>query len=110
MVETLRAIGTAAIVATMALAWVVVIVHHFLASWWKTPEGRHVFTFELVLAVVLGLWGLRLIIPEGDWFLFIRVVAFALLPVVLVWRLRILIANHRRARKARLEAENGQPS
>ncbi len=108
MVETLRTIGTVEIVIAMALAWVVVLVHHFLAKWWTTPEGRHVFTFELVLAVVLGLWGLRLIIPEGDWFLFLRVVAFALLPVVLVWRLRILIANHRRARKARLEAERGR--
>ncbi len=105
MVEVLRTAGTVLIVATMALAWLVVVVHHFLGRWWQTAEGRHVFLYELVIAVVLGLWGLRLIIPEGDWFLFIRLAAFALLPLVFIWRIRILFSNHRRARKARLEAE-----
>lgn len=108
MVELLRNAGTVLIVGTAVLSWVVVGIHHRLMRWWATEFGRHVFVFELVLAVVLGLWALRLIVPEGDWFQFIRLIAFAGVPIVLVWRIRILIISWRSTREQREEAERGE--
>ncbi len=105
MVEVLRNAGTILIVVTAALSWITVVLHHLLARWWETEFGRHTFAFELVVAVVSGLWALRLLIPEGDWFQAVRLAAFAAVPLVVAWRIRILIIAWR---TVRLEAEHGR--
>lgn len=99
MAEFVRLAGTALIMLAAVLSVGVVVVHQLLARWWRNAAGRHVFTHEAVLALVLSLWALRLAVPEGDWFLLVRLAAFALVPVVLAWRLVIIIQTWRRGRR-----------
>jgi hypothetical protein len=96
--DVFRQIGTVLILISALLAVACVVAHHALARWWNTGAGRHAFTFEAVLALSLSLWTLRLAIPDGDWFQIVRLVAFAFVPVVLAWRLTIIIQTWRRQR------------
>ncbi|MEV4287339.1 hypothetical protein AB0K40_17685 [Nonomuraea bangladeshensis] len=97
--EALHAIGSALIGLTAVLAIAAVVVHQLLARWWETEAGRHAFTFELALALSLTLWAVRLAVPEGDWFLAVRLIAFALVPIALAWRIRIIVQIWRRNRR-----------
>ncbi|MFF3443659.1 hypothetical protein [Streptosporangium sp. NPDC002721] len=101
MVEEIRLAGSVLIGVTTVLAVACVVVHQLLARWWRTSSGRHVFTFEAVLALSLSLWSLRLVIPEGDWFQVVRLVAFAGMPFVLAWRIRIIVQTWRKGRRER---------
>lgn len=103
MAEALQAVGSLLIGLTTVLAITAVALHQLLARWWETEAGRHAFTFEAVLALSLTLWTLRLVVPVGDWFLVVRLAAFALLPVALAWRIRIIVQTWRRNRRRRKE-------
>lgn len=94
-------IGSVLITVSAVLAVTAVVLHQLVARWWKTESGRHAFTFEAVLALSLVLWTARLAVPDGDWFVVARLVAFALVPVVLGWRIRIIVLMWRRGRKRR---------
>jgi hypothetical protein len=96
-------VGTALIVVSALLSVACVVAHQVLARWWETPVGRHVFAFEAVLAACLGLWALRLALPEGDWFEVPRLVAFAGVPLVLGWRLLIILRVWGEERRRRME-------
>lgn len=91
MDDSLYLIGSALVVVSALLAVACVAAQALLARWWETPGGRHVMAFQGVLAVCLSLWALRLAIPDGDWFQGARLVAFAGVPVVLGWRLLIIL-------------------
>ncbi|SFK92886.1 hypothetical protein SAMN05216275_14180 [Streptosporangium canum] len=103
MGEGLRLIGSLLVVVTALLAWACVIAQVLLARWWQTSAGRHVFVFQLVLALCTGLWALRLLIPDGDWFQVARLVAFTLVPWVLGWRFLIILQTWRKGRRQREE-------
>lgn len=103
-VELIRHLGTIEIVAAAAMAWLVVTTHHLLSKWATTPGGRHAFTFEVVLAVCLSLWAFRLVVPDGNGFLLVRLVAFAGVPLVLFWRWLIIVRVWREARRRRKES------
>lgn len=105
MVEALRLIGSVLIVVSFVLALAGVVAHLLLARWWETAHGRHVFAFQTVLALSLGLWSLRLLIPDGDWFQTVRLIAFAGIPVVLAWRLQIIIQTWRDMRRKSVEED-----
>jgi hypothetical protein len=98
--------GSVLVVVTALIAIACVVAQALLARWWETPGGRHVFAFQSVLAACLSLWAIRLLFPGGDWFLIPRLVAFALVPLVLAWRLRIIIQTWRRARRLRQETHD----
>lgn len=101
--EGLRGVGTLFILLSAVLATACVAAHALLARWWQTTAGRHTFAFEFVLAACLNLWALRLIIPDGDWFNIARLAAFSGVPVVLAWRLEIIIRTWRTGRRKRKE-------
>lgn len=105
MAELVRVAGSVLITISALLAVAVVVAHQLLARWERTPAGRHAFTFEAVLALSLTLWTLRLMVPDGDWFLIVRLCAFALVPVVLAWRLAVIVQTWRRARRRRREEQ-----
>lgn len=105
LADMFQQIGTALIVVSALLAFACVTMHSLLARWWRTPAGRHAFSFEAVLALCLCLWASRLVVPEGDWFLLLRLAAFALVPVILAWRLVIIIQTWRRTRRNRAKGE-----
>ncbi|MET8866545.1 hypothetical protein ABZW11_26705 [Nonomuraea sp. NPDC004580] len=93
--------GSILIGVSALLSLAVVATHQMLARWERTAAGRHAFLFEAVLALSLTLWALRVAIPEGQWFLAARLAAFALVPVVLAWRLIVIIQTWRRTRRTR---------
>lgn len=107
MGEGLRLAGSVLVVVSAVLAWACVVAQALLARWWMTSAGRHVFAFQAVLALCLGLWGIRLLIPDGDWFQAVRLAAFTGVPVVLAWRLQIIIQTWRRGRRQRDKEERG---
>lgn len=107
MDDGLHLAGTVLIVASALLASACVAAHTVLARWWRTNAGRHAFAFEAVIALCLDLWALRLIAPEGAWFLVARLGAFCGVPVVLAWRLDIIIRTWRAARQERTENKEG---
>ncbi len=110
MNELVRLAGTVLIFVSAVLATGCVVAQGLLARWWKTPAGRHTFAFQATLALCLDLWAMRLVVPEGDWFLVARLVAFACVPVVLGWRLEIIIRTWQRGRQSRTEADSGHQS
>jgi len=107
MAEGLRATGSVLVVVSALLAVACVVAQAVLARWWQTSSGRHVFAFQSVLAACLGLWAARLAIPDGDWFEVARIVAFAGVPVVLAWRLQIIIRTWRSRQRERKESLDG---
>lgn len=98
------AVGTALVVTSAALAVACVVAQGMLARWWKSPAGRHVMAFQAVLAACLGLWALRLVVPDGAWFIALRLAAFTGVPVVLGWRLLIIVQTWRRMRREHRES------
>ncbi|NUW45531.1 putative phage holin [Nonomuraea rhodomycinica] len=97
MADLIQHAGTALITISALLAVGCVVVHSALARWWKTAAGRHAFSFEAVLALSLTLWVVRLALPNWEWFTLLRLAAFALVPVVLAWRLVIIVQVWRRS-------------
>ncbi len=96
--------GSVLIVITAILATACPVVYGAFHRWWTTPTGRHLFSFMTVIAVIVDLWALRLIIPDGDWFVAVRLAAFALLPWVLAWRLLIIVKAVIAEKRERREA------
>jgi hypothetical protein len=99
MRDPLFVVGSAFLFVTTLLAWACVLAQALLARWWETSAGRHVMSFQGVLAVLLGLWTLRVWFPDAGWLLVARLAAFALLPVVLAWRLAIILRTWRDKRR-----------
>jgi len=103
--DLVHLIGSLLVVVTALLAIACVAAQALLARWWSTPAGRHVFAFQAVLALCLGLWAARLFAPDGEWFQVARLVAFALVPWVLAWRLLIIVQTWRKRRRQRVEED-----
>ncbi len=99
MHDTLFDLGNLLLVLTALLADACVIAQAMLARWWQTPAGRHVMAFQAVLAAMATLWALRVWLPDASWLLVARFAAFAGLPIVLAWRLAIIIRTWRAKRR-----------
>lgn len=101
-------VGTVLVLVSALLALACVAAQALLARWWETPGGRHVMAFQLVLAACLSLWALRLVVPDGEWFVALRLVSFACVPGVLLWRLLIIVRTWRAKRREHVkEASRG---
>lgn len=96
-------VGQAFVVVSALLAIAGLVVYQALSRWWESPYGRHFFSFQAVLAACLSLWASRLFFPDGDWFQVARLVAFAGVPVVLAWRIVVIIRAWREERSIRME-------
>ncbi len=83
-------IGNVLLMLTAALAGAIVLVYA-TTRWWETAAGRNVMAFMACVAAVTGLHVLRLWYVGGLVFLWLRVAVFALVPLVLAWRLWMLI-------------------
>lgn len=84
-------IGSTLVVLSATIALTFMVVYHLKAHWWRTNDGRHVFTFMGVITTVLLLTTAQILVGDAAWFEWLRVAAFAGVPVVLTWRLGILI-------------------
>ncbi|MEU8151801.1 hypothetical protein [Nonomuraea sp. NPDC048901] len=102
---SLYLVGTVEVVLSAVLAVACVAAQMLLARWWQTAAGRHVMAFQAVLAVCLSLWTLRLVVPDGGWFIALRLAAFSGVPLVLAWRLAIIIRTWRSKRREHIKGE-----
>ncbi len=71
-----------------------IVLYHRLAAWWKSEAGRHVMSFMAIIAAVLVLSSLRALLGaslDTPWFQWLRVAVFVGVPVVIGWRIRLLI-------------------
>lgn len=93
-----HAIGNALVISSAIVSLVFIFAYHQRAYWWRTGDGRHVFTFMAVIAAVLTSASLRIIFGDPEWYTWVRVIVFAGVPVVLVWRLSILLSAQSRRR------------
>lgn len=98
--------GSVLIVLCAVLATASPVVYGAYHKWWRSSTGRHIFTYMTVLAVVVDLWALRLVVPEGGWFVVVRLVAFSLLPWVFAWRLLIIVKAVLAEKRERKEGGN----
>ncbi|GAA2860228.1 hypothetical protein [Nonomuraea rubra] len=105
MHDELYLIGSVLLIVTSLLALACVAAQALLARWWETPGGRHVMAFQSVLAAVLALWALRVWIPDSDLIRTLRSIAFAGVPVVLGWRLLIILKTWREKRREHTRKE-----
>ncbi|MEV0586308.1 hypothetical protein [Nonomuraea sp. NPDC050310] len=96
-------VGSALLILSAVLALACVVAQALLARWWKTGAGRHVFAFQGVLAAVLVLWTLRVWFPDIEWIIAARMIAFACVPLVLSWRLAIILRTWRAQRRKHTE-------
>jgi hypothetical protein len=103
MRDPLFLIGSVLVVVSALLALACVVSQALLARWWETPAGRHVFIFQGVLAAVLALWALRIWVPDNAFVLALRFAAFAGVPVVLGWRLLIILKTWRAKRREHIK-------
>jgi hypothetical protein len=92
-------VGSVLIIVTALLAISCVAAQALLARWWETAGGRHVMAFQSVVAALASLWALRVWLPDAEWILVARFVAFACLPPVLAWRLAIIVRTWRDKRR-----------
>ena len=105
MHDLLFTVGSILVIVSAVLACACVAAQALLARWWETPAGRHVMGFQAVLAAVLGLWTLRLWVPDAGWLVGLRFAAFAGVPVVLGWRLLIILRTWRSRRREHARKE-----
>lgn len=104
MDERLYLVGSVFLIVTALIAVACVVAQALLARWWETSAGRHVMAFQGVLAAVLTLGALRAWLPDAQWLIVLRFAAFAGVPIVLGWRLAIILRTWRRRRRESKEA------
>ena len=71
---------------------------HLHVAWWESPMGRHLFAYLGVTAAVLTLSAARIVVDDSPTFQIIRIVVFALVPLVIMWRLWLQIRAWREDR------------
>jgi hypothetical protein len=83
-------VWAAAIPATLS------VILHGLTPWRATAVGRNLFWYALVVAAILDLSLVRTLAGDTAWFAALRLVVFAAVPVVLIWRvaLQVNIRRH----------------
>lgn len=86
-----EAIGNVLLVATWLPA-VLAVAFYARVPWWRSAVGRHLFSYMLIVALVLTLGVVR-IVWEPSWFWWLRVGAFALFTAATWWRLALVISE-----------------
>lgn len=86
-------VGNGLAVLTTLLAWLFVILYHVASPWWRSEAGRNLMSMMFVIAAVLSLSTVRIVAGAGadtGWFVWLRTLVFAAVPVVIGWRLWML--------------------
>ncbi len=107
-------LGSVLILLCTALALTCATFYGCWFRWWTSEEGRHLFVFMGVIAVVLSVWTVLLLTGGAAWqdrpatsTEWARV-ALALVAVILADRLRLLVKGKREEiRRRRGRAEHG---
>lgn len=102
----IQVLGNLLILLSAVEATAFVVVYAMLAPWWRSDVGRNVMSLMFVIAMVLDLSVIRIYVPvtaDVLWFAILRLIVFALVPVVLGMRLWLLWRVQVRDRPRRRE-------
>ncbi|PZG20590.1 putative phage holin [Nonomuraea aridisoli] len=114
MADLVYAAGSVLVVVSTLLALSCVVIYSLTAGWWRSPMGRHLFSFMAVLAAGLSLWSVQLL-TSGRFagptdthllWLYVRALAFLAFAWVLSWRL-VIIARAQLAERRVRRKEKG---
>lgn len=97
--QVLRAITMGGWYLALVSANVFVLAYSFLARWWRTEFGRHLFIFMLVIALIMNDSTIRFIFGDYHGRLYVSAVLFAGLGLVIAWRVFILFHVQWRKRR-----------
>lgn len=88
-------------------AWTFVIGYSVLARWWRTEAGRHMWSFSLMIALLLTLIvGTGLLGHDYPGRVWVRIGAYGLLAVMIWHRVALLVRLQVRRRR---EVPSGDP-
>ena len=97
--QVLKAITMGGWYLALVSADVFVLAYSFLARWWRTEFGRHLFIFMLVIALIMNDSTIRFIFGNYPGRLYVSAVLFAGLGLVIAWRVFILFHVQWRERR-----------
>jgi hypothetical protein len=93
-------VGDVLVIASAVIASVCVIAYQVTTrgAWTTTETGRHVMCFMGSEAVVLILSAVRIVsrvfgVTDPQWFATLRVIVFVSIPIVFLWRLRLIVTS-----------------
>lgn len=110
MVDVLRILGSVEIVVAALLANACVLAYHLLADWRRERLGPHLMAFMVAIAMVLDLSAVGQFAFRGSlWFAVLRLVTFTAIPIVIGWRLAIIIRTQTGVRRVRLARKPKTP-
>jgi hypothetical protein len=81
-----------------AIPAVLSVVVFARVPWWRSGTGRHLMSYMAVVAAVMLLGCVRLAIGRNEFFEALRTAVFAGVPVVMWWRLVLLVKEQRLTR------------
>jgi hypothetical protein len=71
------------------------VVAYWPKPWLTDPVSKHLMAYMAVIAAILDLWVIRIAFGDSLFFIILRLVVVAFLPVVLWWRLILQLRfNH----------------
>lgn len=62
-------------------------------GWRRSGDGHHVMSYMASVALILGVWTAGAFFDTPPWWQSVRLVAFMTLPVVLTWRLILIVQS-----------------
>lgn len=80
-------------------AVVLFLARYLMTRWFSSPMGRHTMAFTVVIVIVLGLAGSHQVWGDWDHRNWTRMVAYALINIVLWWRVALLFGGQRSGRR-----------
>lgn len=87
-------IGNALLCVTAVVASASVVLHA-LTPWWRSEMGRHLMAYAGVIATVIDLGVIKLVVGDSHGFQILRTCVFALVPVVMAWRVWLQLKARR---------------
>jgi len=89
---TIHDIGSVMLVVCALLSTTFVAGYYLTTDWKSTDVGRHLMAFSMSESAILLMYTARIIAGhDAVWFQIIRLLVFLSFPVVLAWRLVILL-------------------
>jgi hypothetical protein len=95
-------VGNLALFAIFLVSIAFVVVYAFV-PWWVHGSGRNVMALMASLSLFTGLAVVRIFFGDTSWFLWLRLMVLCTIPIILGWRLWMLIrVQYLRARSPEL--------
>jgi hypothetical protein len=98
------------LVCWSALAGTLSVLVYARVPWTHTQWGRHLMAYMVAIALVLDLAVARVLFGDSTWFLVLRLVVFVAIPVVMTWRLVLLVkAQYVEDKRSPSRSQRGAP-